>query len=233
MLAVEWLKRPFTPRGCFLGRARRSIEARRCLPPKPPPGFNPLKSFVSRRGALPATCDALWRLGGGLLPELPYHRPQRGWHPTRAPAPQRSRRIVEEVPGSRTRRGQRARVERTTARPPLAAPSLGAAPGVPLRRAPVASLPSTSDPRAREPRWASSSASAATASRRRPTTASRRRCRPLTSRYECGVPLFADFIGTRRLRESVCRVFFSPDLTETRPAGEGHSSAVAHVQEAR
>ena len=189
MFTVEWLWRPFTPRGCFSGRARRSIEARRCLPPKPPPGFNPLKSFVPRRGALPATRDALPWLGGGLLPELPYHRPQRGWHPSRAPAPQRSRRIVYEVLSISTRRGQRARVERTTAGPPLAAPSLGAAPGVPLRRAPVA-YRSPSEPRPRETRWASWSASAATASRRRPTTASPRRCRPLTSRYDLGVPRY-------------------------------------------
>ena len=70
---------PFTPRGCFSGRARRSIEARRCLPPKPPPGFSRVKASVSRRGALLATRDALPWLGGGLLPELPYHRPQRGW----------------------------------------------------------------------------------------------------------------------------------------------------------
>ena len=166
------------------------------------------------------------------MPELPYHRPQRGWHPSRAPAPQRSRSTAYEVLSISTRRGERARVERPTAGPPLAAPSLGAAPGVPLRRAPVA-YRSTSEPRPREPRWVSSSASAATASRRRPTTASPRRCRPLTSRFDCGAPSFLTLlqrvVSVRRGRGW----FLFRCLTETRPAGEGHPSALAHVQEAR
>ena len=168
--------------GCVSRAARASrAEADRalCFPCETDPRVFLFQAFVSRRGALSAALDALPWLGGGLLPELPYHRPQRGWHPSRAPAPQRSRSTAYEVPGSHTRRGQRARVERGTAGPPLAAPGLGAAPGVPLRRAPVASR-SPSEPRPRETRWASWSASAATASRRRPTTASPRRCRPLT-----------------------------------------------------
>ena len=195
-------------------------------------GFFLCEAFGSRRGALLATRDALPWSGGGLFPQLPYHRPQRGWLTSRASAPQRLRRIVEEVPGSRTRRGERARVERGTAGPPLAAPSLGAAQACPCdaHRSPP-DLRATR--RTGRERWASSSASAATASRRRPTTASPRRCRPLTSRYECGVPLFADFIGTRRLRPTRSWMFCCSNLTETRPAGEGHSRAVAHVQEAR
>ena len=124
--------------GCVFSGARASRggrSSRRC-PPKPTVGFSRVRALRSRGGALLATRDALPWLGGGLLPELPYHRPQRGWHPTRAPAPQRLRRIVEEVLGSHTRRGQRARVEKSDRWPPRAAPSLGAAPGVPLRRAP-------------------------------------------------------------------------------------------------
>ena len=35
-------------------------------------GFNPLKSFVSRRGALFVGLNALPWVGGGLPPELPY-----------------------------------------------------------------------------------------------------------------------------------------------------------------
>ena len=102
------------------------------------------------------------------MPGLPYHRPQRGWHPSRAPAPQRSRSIVYEVLSISTRRGRRARVERAAA----GSPQPWGCPRRALRSA---------NPRAREP-GASWNVSAATASRRRPTTASPRRCRRSTSR---------------------------------------------------
>ena len=138
-------------------------------------GFLSLESFVFAARALPAARDAPALAGRRGLPGLPYHRPQRGWHPSRAPAPQRSRSIVEEVLSISTRRGRRARVERhrwaSTGSPqPWGCP----------RRALATRAGPTSDPRAREP-WASWNASAATASRRRPTTASPRRCRRLTS----------------------------------------------------
>ena len=128
----------------------------------------------SVRGAEPSPRPATPCPGREEASCLDSHiRPQRGWHPSRAPAPQRSRRIVYEVLSISTRRGRRARVEGA------ATGSLGAAPGVP-------SGP-TSDPRAREP-WASWNVSAATASRRRPTTASPRRCRRSTSRRDLRVP---------------------------------------------
>ena len=174
----------------------------------------------SVRGAEPSPRPATPCPGREEASCLDSHiRPQRGWHPSRAPAPQRSRRIVYEVLSISTRRGRRARVEGA------ATGSLGAAPGVP-------SGP-TSDPRAREP-WASWNVSAATASRRRPTTASPRRCRRSTSRR---VP-----IVSRLLQYDSCpshdaggRFFseFEPlEGDATPPAGKRYKSPVAHVQEA-
>ena len=96
------------------------------------------------------------------------------------------------------------------------------------------------DPRARK--WASWNVSAATASRRRPTTASPRRCRRSTSRRDLRVPQrFHAIDATRGRRTRPWAVSFpslslwkasGPSRDPTPPAGKRYKSPVAHVQEA-
>ena len=184
----------------------------------------------SVRGAEPSPRPATPCPGREEASCLDSHiRPQRGWHPSRAPAPQRSRRIVYEVLSISTRRGRRARVE-------------GAAAGSPQpwgcpRRALATRAGPTSEP------WASWNVSAATASRRRPTTASPRRCRRSTSRRDLRVPQrFHAIDATRGRRTRPWAVSFpslslwkasGPSRDPTPPAGKRYKSPVAHVQEAR
>ena len=172
-------------------------------------------SHAPVRGAASRPRRAPWP-GGGLSLDSHITDPS-GWRPTRAPAPQRSRSIVYEVLSISTRRAEspRRRSSRWQPQPE-------AAPGVPSGRR------TTSEP------WASWNVSAATASRRRPTTASPRRCRRSTSRRARGVPSVADFIGTRRLRQILSLWKASgPSRDPTPPAGKRYKSPVAHVQEAR